>query len=89
MPPIDAKNKILTLRLSANEYYALKTLHQAHGARNVSEFARSAIKKMIAGEPFGVEDSLRAQVNDLNHRVTSLESRLANLAAEGHSANNC
>ncbi|MCC6587526.1 MAG: hypothetical protein IT168_12590 [Bryobacterales bacterium] len=73
MPPVDPKCKILTLRLSVTEYQALKALHHAHGARNVSEFARSAIQRVISGNP---GDSVHAQLMDLYTRIALLESRV-------------
>lgn len=85
MPRLYSKTKMISFRLSASEYEALKTLHLARGARNVSELARSAIQRLIVGNPgLGLSDPVQAQLIDLHHRVSSLESTIARLTNAPH-----
>jgi len=85
VPRLYSKTKMISFRLSASEYEALKTLHVARGARNVSELARSAIQRMIVGNPtLGLGDPIQAQLIDLHHRVASLETLVAQLAGSPH-----
>ena len=44
------KCKMISLRLSAEEYHALQTLYPSYGARNISDFARLAMQRVI-GQP--------------------------------------
>lgn len=85
MPRLYSKTKMISFRLSASEYEALKSLHLSRGARNVSELARSAIQRMIVGNPtLGLDDPVQAQLVDLHHRVSSLESMVARLTGTPH-----
>jgi len=80
---IYSKTKMISLRISATEYEALKALHLSRGARNVSELARSAIQRMIMGNStLRSDDPIQAQLIDLHHRVASLETLVAQLAGQ-------
>ena len=43
-----AKCKMISLRLSAEEYESLQTVYTTYGARTVSEFARLAMQRVIS-----------------------------------------
>jgi hypothetical protein len=69
------KSKMISLRLSSAEYEALRAIHGSFGARSVSEFARQAMQKVIAG---GVPRTavelaqLDGKVDTLDRQVTKL-----------------
>jgi hypothetical protein len=68
------KSRIISLRLSEEEYESLKSRYAAHGVRSLSEFARDAMHRMLAGDhPGGV---------GIETRVQALDGRLAVLANE-------
>lgn len=82
MPLPDPKSKTITLRISDSDYRALKSLHRALGARNVSEVARSAIQRVLAqGAHAFTGDPVLSQILDLHSRVSHLESRLHHLTS--------
>ncbi|MBI1896282.1 MAG: hypothetical protein HYZ57_16055 [Acidobacteria bacterium] len=60
------KDRIITVRVSSEEYSDLKRLHREHGAPNLSEFARSAMQKAISAT--GIE-----------HRVEQIDSHIGAL----------
>jgi hypothetical protein len=66
------KNRIISLRLSEEEYESLKSRYASHGVRSLSEFARDAMQRMLeqGGGP-GIET-----------RVQALDGKLAVLANE-------
>ena len=72
------KSKMISLRLSSAEYDALRAIHGSHGTRSVSEFARLAMQKVIAGgipeqtaAPVGLQE-LDGKVDNLDREVTRL-----------------
>ena len=62
-------SKMISLRLSAEEYEALRTLYPNYGARNVSDFARMAIQRVIGNSL--ASDGLVTTVNDLDRRLAA------------------
>jgi hypothetical protein len=69
---------MISLRLSAEEYRALHALYPSYGARNVSDFARLAMQRVIghslpaASEPF-------SKISELDERLAALEEKFAML----------
>ena len=68
------RSKMISLRVSAEEFEALQKLYPTYGARSVSDFARLAMKRVISGS-FAGDDALLTRVNDLAQRVSSMEAR--------------
>jgi hypothetical protein len=68
------RSKIVSFRLSDEEYDSLKSVTASRGARSVSEFTRSVACNMRAGENGAekIEDSLRI----LNDRMKALDHRI-------------
>ena len=68
------KCKMISLRLSAEEYQALHRLYPSYGARNLSDFARLAMQKVI-GDQFPAADGSAAKIHELDMRLTALEEK--------------
>lgn len=73
------RKKMISLRLSEEEYELLKTRYRTYGARNVSELARLALHRMMAG-PAGPQDGFAEKLAELDERVRALESHIASRA---------
>jgi hypothetical protein len=73
------KCKIISLRLSDEEFEALRTLYVLHGARSVSEFIRNAMQRVIAEPPDG-NLSLEVRVQQMDGRLTLLDGEVARLS---------
>jgi hypothetical protein len=67
---------MISLRLSAEEYQALHTLYPSYGARNVSEFARLAVQRIVSN-PLPAADASAAKIRELDERLSTAEERLA------------
>lgn len=73
------KSRMISLRLSAEEYESLRNLYASYGARSVSDFARLAMKRLIAGA-FASDDAVLLRLNDMDERLRSVEARLSVVA---------
>ena len=73
------KNKIISLRLSAEEYESLKSIYASRGVRSLSEFARDAMHRVVdEGPPDGANIEDRVQL--LNGKVALLEGEVSRLS---------
>ena len=70
------RSRIVSFRLSDEEYDSLKNVSATRGARSVSEFTRSVACNTNGDEPEKLERTLRV----LNERMESLDKRLRVLA---------
>ncbi len=71
----DRRTKMISLRLSELEYDILKTRYHEYGARNVSELARIALRRIIAGAD-AQQGALAEQIAELDGRLHAVESQL-------------
>jgi hypothetical protein len=80
------RSRIVSFRLSDEEYDSLKNVTVSRGARSVSEFTRSVActKDSGDGEPEKIGDSLRT----LNERMEALVRRIDTLAGALAKENN-
>jgi hypothetical protein len=88
MPELTKKSKMISIRLSPEEYDTLKTIYLSRGVRSVSELAREAMRKILNGNgPAGTQPhhDLETHVHNLDTKVTVLQgevSQLSRLLAE-------
>jgi hypothetical protein len=76
----DRRKKMISLRLSEEEYELLKARYHTYGARNVSELARQALQHIMTGSPPPQHD-FAADLTQLAGRVHALEASVALLLA--------
>ena len=74
------RSKMISLRLSTEEYEALRTLYPNYGARNISDFARLAIQRVISNS-VAADNGLLTIVHDLDHRLGRLEYQISRFLA--------
>src|SRR5436309_5887294 len=79
MPVLKRRSRIVSFRLSQEEYDALKDTCVAEGARSISDFARSAACR-LARNGNGSDETLQAAVLTLQGRVEELDRELKRLA---------
>ena len=70
------KSKMISLRLSVEEYQALHKLYPSYGARNVSDFARLAMQRVI-GHPIPSVNTSVAKIHELDERLSAVEESIA------------
>jgi len=67
---------MISLRLSAGEYETLRSLYPSYGARNVSDFARLAMQRVI-GSTCASDNLLVSKMREMDDRLRSVEIRVA------------
>ncbi len=80
----NTKSRMISFRLSGQEYEILKALHPHHGARNLSDFARTAMLRHLNSEPPAVVQqsaSVQSKVEELNDRVLRMQEDLQRLTS--------
>ncbi len=76
------RSRMISIRLSDEEYVGLKRLCSATGARSVSDLAREAMRVLLNGvnreDMLGSRiDEVHSQVRTLNRKIEELSARLA------------
>ena len=67
---------MISLRLSEEEFELLKTRYRTYGARNVSDLARQALQRIMAGSPCPQNDFAR-KLAELDNRLHEVESSVS------------
>lgn len=78
MSVINPRNRLVNFRLSEVEFEQLKEACYEHGARSVSEFARTAVLGSLDGGP-PARPSQNGGVQELDRKVSELEVRVEQL----------
>jgi hypothetical protein len=75
------RNRLVNFRLSEEEFDKLKALCPLHGARSISDFARSSVLERLEETPAQATAQAETPVRTvrLDDKVTELESRVAQL----------
>lgn len=83
----EGRKKMISLRLSEEEYEILRTKYRTHGARNMSDLARLAIQHIMNG-PIDSQDGLAAKLAAFDQRLNLLEFQIT-LLMEREKAVSC
>jgi hypothetical protein len=81
MQEVKRKSKMISLRVSAEEYEVFKQHYSSHGARNLSDFARLAMQR-ITGEAQQAHSGINQKIQEIDGRLVALEARVALLLEE-------
>jgi hypothetical protein len=75
------RDKMISIRLSDDEFSKVREACRVTGARSISDLARDAMRRLVAGMP-GVagDDGLCARVEDLDQRISHLQEQVSRLA---------
>lgn len=76
MAVLNARSRLVNFRLTQEEMENLRIACLVRGARNISDFARSAVLGAVQGE-------LQPEMQ-LHGRISGMETKLTELAAEVH-----
>ena len=79
MAVLKRKSRMISLRLSDEEYESLRSLYRLHGSRSVSEFARNAMQKVIGESAAPGGNTLESRIVDLDSKMNSLDHEVARL----------
>jgi hypothetical protein len=81
----NSKSKMISIRVSADDYELLKNERTSRGIRTVSEFAREALRRVM-GTPATNQSGLQAELQMLDSKLKTLQgevSLLSRMVAEG------
>jgi len=74
------RSKMVSFRLSPEEYERVRRLCSENGVRSISDLARTALHKLVAAEHQA--DPLSFEVRDLRSRVDSLSIQIDRLSQD-------
>ena len=77
MAVLKRKTKMISLRLSPEEYEVLRSLYRVHGSRSVSDFVRTAMQRVIAETV--LSQSLEGGIQELNSKMALIDQDVARL----------
>ena len=72
----DRRKKMISLRLSEEEFELLKARYHTYGARNVSDLARQALQHIMTGSP-APQPGFAVKLSELDDRVHALETSVS------------
>jgi len=81
------RSRTISIRLSEDEFLALRRVRLLTGARSVSELTREAMRPVLRDvnrdDPFGIRlDEFRANMKSLEKKVEQLEAKITTFKAE-------
>jgi len=88
MTVMKPRSRMISVRLSEEEYSALRYLCSLTGARSVSDLTRDAMRTVLRGvnreDPLaGNLEEFRAGMKSLEKKVEQLEAKITTFRAEG------
>jgi len=89
MTVLKPRSRAISVRLSEEEYWALRRLCSVTGARSVSDLTRNAMRGLLDGldreEMRGISiDEFRAQMKSLVRKIEKLAAEVTSIAADNH-----
>ena len=87
MTVLKPRSRMITVRLSEDEYLAIRRMCASTGARSISDLTRDAMRAMINGATRGTKhspylDEVRDQLSRLNTGLDALAKRLESFRTE-------
>jgi len=83
MTVLNPRSRMISIRLSEEEYSALRRLCSVTGARSVSDLTRDAMRALLNGaereDPVGNQvDEFRAEIRGMDRKIEQLAADIAN-----------
>jgi len=87
MTVLKPRSRMISVRLSEDEYSALQQLCATTGARSVSDLTRDAMRALLNKQvrettPSGFVDEFRSRLGNLDQRVNDLVELVASVAKQ-------
>ena len=79
MAVIKPKTRMISFRLSEDEYEYLRENSLNQGAHSVSDYARSILRRLMAGENGFNRTLVEARINQLDGKMQQLDGELRRL----------
>ena len=89
MTVLKPRSRMISVRLSEEEYSALRRLCSVTGARSVSDLTRDAMRELLHGmnrdgQLGNFMDDFRAQMRSLDRKVEQLAAEISTFKANGN-----
>lgn len=89
MTVLNPRSRMISVRLSEEEYAALRRLCSVTGARSVSDLTRDAMRVLLNGasrdEKLGIHvDEFRSQMRNLDRKIEQLSADITSLKANNN-----
>lgn len=89
MTVLNPRSRMISVRLSEDEYTTLRRLCSATGARSVSDFTRDAMRVFLNGagreEVLGIHaDEFRTHMRNLDRKIEQLAADITSLKSNGN-----
>ncbi|MCX6619758.1 MAG: hypothetical protein NTY38_01500 [Acidobacteria bacterium] len=76
MITVKPKSRMISIRLSDDEYYTIKTVCDSYGARSVSDFARTALHSFAQHQEPLPDSSVDNRFAEIDDRLDQLSRQL-------------
>jgi hypothetical protein len=80
MPRIYRRTKVISIRLSNEEYEQFQSLCVARGTDTISELTRTALKLLVVNEKSNGRAAIESRVENMDARMSQLDREVAHLA---------
>ncbi len=77
---LESRSRMVSFRLTEEEYERFRRVCMSRGLRNVSELVRAAVSQMM-NDISGTPEASAVVTTDIHSRVATLEAHLAELAS--------
>jgi len=89
MTVLNPRSRTISVRLSEEEYTALRRFCSVSGARSVSDLTRDAMRVLVNGknreEVFGIHvDEFRTQMKSLDSKIEQLSADIPSIKNNGN-----
>jgi Arc/MetJ-type ribon-helix-helix transcriptional regulator len=89
MTVLNPRSRMISVRLSEEEYAALRRLCSVTGARSVSDLTRDAMRVLLKGtnreDVLGIHvDEFRSQMRSLDRKIEQLAEHITSLKSNGN-----
>lgn len=82
MLPLKPRRRLVTFRVTEEEYEELCRMCMAAGSRSISEFARTALREMMLPARQWRQSDLAKQISDLQAMIEELKAELVHSHSE-------
>lgn len=79
MAVFNPRTRLVSFRLSEEEYESLRKASLSRGARSISDYARAALCRLLESPPGSGDDGLEAKVIQLDEQMQQLSLELHRL----------
>jgi hypothetical protein len=80
MAVLKRRSRMISFRLSEEEYTSLRSLCINEGARSVSDLARDALSRLVTKTPNGSSPYLETTVRTMQSRIDAMDMELKRLS---------